>query len=91
MISPAGHGRHCVDFVASGVGPYVPAVQGVHFGISGRSLYVPAEQLQSTPYKVLLLAEHDPVKGATVHGLEAQVVGLTYLSAPCVPLFPSYP
>ena len=63
----------------------------MHFGISGRSLYVPAEQLQSTPYKVLLLAEHDPVNGVTVHGLglEVQVVGLMYLSAP--PLLSSYP
>ena len=57
------------------------------------SLHVPAEQLQSTPYKVLLLAEHDPVNGVTVHGLglEVQVVGLMYLSAPPLQLLSSYP
>ena len=46
---------------------------------------------QSVPCNVLVLAEHDPVNGVTVHGLEAQVVGLTYLSALYIPLLPSYP
>jgi hypothetical protein len=40
---------------------------------------------QSMPRKGLLLAVHDPLKGATEHGLKAQVVGLTYLSAPIPP------
>ena len=41
---------------------------------------------QSVPCNVLVLAEHDPVNGVTVHGVEeVQVVGLTYLSAPCCP------
>ena len=46
---------------------------------------------QSVPCNVLVLAEHDPVKGVTEHGLEAQVVGLTYLSAPPLELSQSYP
>ena len=47
---------------------------------------------QSVPCNVLVLAEHDPVNGVTVHGLEeVQVVGLTYLSALCIALLPSYP
>ena len=44
---------------------------------------------QRTPPFVLVRAVHVPVKGETEHGLEAQVVGLTYLSA--APLVPSYP
>ena len=43
---------------------------------------------QRTPPFVLVRAVHVPVKGETAHGLEAQVVGLTYLSAPPLPSYP---
>jgi hypothetical protein len=43
---------------------------------------------QRTPSFVLVRAVHLPVKGETVQGLEAQVVGLTYLSAPPLPSYP---
>ena len=46
---------------------------------------------QSVPCNVLVLAEHDPVNGVTVHELEVQVVGLTYLLALCVLVLTSYP
>ena len=48
---------------------------------------------QSVPCNVLVLGEHDPVKGVTEQGLEVQSVGLTYLLAPCVSgwVLESYP
>ena len=46
---------------------------------------------QSVPCNVLVLAEHDPVNGVTEHGLEAQVVGLTYLTALPLELLSSHP
>ena len=76
--------------------PPPQTVQGVHLAVGGRldsntvveaSSEKQSSVWQSVPCNVLVLAEHDPVNGVTVHGLEAQVVGLTYLSAP--PLLPS--
>ena len=76
--------------------PPPQTVQGVHLAVGGRlvsntaveaSLGKQSSVSQSVPCNVLVLAEHDPVNGVTVHGLEAQVVGLTYLSAP--PLLPA--
>ena len=81
--------------------PPPQTVQGVHLAVGGRldsNTVVEASSekqslaWQSVPCDVLVLAEHDPVKGVTEHGLGSQVVGLTHLSAPCTPLLaPSYP
>ena len=91
------HGEHVRSEVADPAAltkvPLPHSVQGVHLEVGGRldsdtvvetSLEKQPSVWQSAPRKALVLAEQDPVKGATVHGLEAQVVGLTYLSAPCV-------
>ena len=71
--------------------PPPQTVQGVHLAVGGRldsdTVKIPLRTVslgheegvpwQSVPCNVLVLAEHDPVNGVTVHGLEAQVVGLT--------------
>ena len=78
--------------------PPPQTVQGVHLAVGGRldsntvveaSSEKQSSVWQSVPCNVLVLGEHDPVNGVTVHGLKAQAVGPTYLSAP--PLLPSYP
>ena len=82
---------------------YSPAVQEVHAehdgGLEGgnsdsvTSVFLnspvghPATP-QRTPLFVLVRAMHGPTKGETVQGLEEQVVGLMYLSAPPLPSFP---
>ena len=44
---------------------------------------------QRTPSFVSVLAAHVPAKGETEQGIEAQIVGLSYLSGlPLVPLYP---
>ena len=81
--------------------PPPQTVQGVHLAVGGRldsntvveaSSEKQSSVWQSVPCNVLVLGEHDPVNGVTVHGVEeVQVVGLTYLLAPCVLLPQSYP
>ena len=101
---PAPHEEHArsevEDPAALAKVPPPQTVQGVHLAVGGRldsdtvveaSSEKQSSVWQSVPCNVLVLAEHDPVKGVTVHGSGSQVVGLTYLSAPCVPLLSSYP
>jgi hypothetical protein len=71
--------------------PPPQTVQGVHLAVGGRldsdTVKIPLRMVslgheegvpwQSVPCNALVLAEHDPLNGVTVHGLEAQVVGLT--------------
>ena len=86
---------------------YSPAVQEVHAehdgGLGGgnrdsvtscafrKSPLGHSVSPQRTPSFVSVLTVHVPAKGETEQGLEAQVVGLTYLSAPYVGPLASYP
>ena len=97
VSAPQGVHRRSVVFVPFEE-TYSPAVQDDHAehdggaGGGNRDSVTSGEILNSpvghpvtpqrTPPFVLVRAVHVPVKGETEHGLEAQVVGLTYLSAP---------